>query len=414
MKLIVIGAGPHFFGRYAPVLVAYKGIEVSFVVDLQSRRDWVSRWVKKTLSFKPELIFLPDSMRLGPSSEEIEARLGPILRRMEGEDYAVMVCAEPGAKLPYLYWLAERGARVFTDKPIFAPADGFSRNSFMRCFDELLAIRDANNAFIEVSNEKRYNPAYLQFFKAIKEAVTSDYKLSGVYISFSGGIYNRPSDYLEREDHPYKYGYGVLFHSGYHYVDILAQLLELVGYELNERNSLSLHTFVRPPSVNRGKLKLGEIELHTVGVVGTSTEAISLRMSLNDISVSSSSNERVDNIYLNGGRVRIERVEAHFGFEQSVILDGKSYLSNHHAYTVDSIKRNPMGGLHTKHFDENSLRTEYNWGQRKFGSGARVAQFEKFLKKELKSDNILSHRLTYKLLSEIYDQSNILNVFRCV
>ncbi len=410
MKLGVIGAGPHFFGRYAPVLMAHKELEVSFIVDLYSRKEWINRWARETLNSKPKLILLPDSMRLGPSNEEIEARLGPILQRMEGEDYVVMVCAEPGAKLPYLYWLARRGARVFTDKPIFAPADDLGRRSLVSHLDRLIEIRDANNAFIEVSNEKRYNPAYLHFFKMLREGVVAKHRLSGVYLSFSGGIYMRKSDYLEREDHPYKYGYGVLFHSGYHYVDVLAQTLELCGCRFDSADSFALHTYVRPPLMGRKKYKLGEIELHTVGVVNTSFDPISLRMSLNDISVSACSDARVDNVYLNGGRVRIERAEAHFEFEQSVILDGKSYLPNERAYAVDDIRRNPLGGVSVRHFDENDLRSKYNWGRRTFGSGARITQFEKFLKRELKFDNIVSHRPTYRLLSEICCPENMSNM----
>ena len=36
-----------------------------------------------------------------------------------------------------------------------------------------------------------------------------------------------PTEFLDRENHPYKYGYGKLFHSGYHFIDLLAWLLEV-------------------------------------------------------------------------------------------------------------------------------------------------------------------------------------------
>lgn len=35
-----------------------------------------------------------------------------------------------------------------------------------------------------------------------------------------------PDEFLYRENHPYKYGYGKLFHSGYHFFDLLTWLLE--------------------------------------------------------------------------------------------------------------------------------------------------------------------------------------------
>ena len=36
-----------------------------------------------------------------------------------------------------------------------------------------------------------------------------------------------PSDFINRENHPYKYGDGKLFHSGFHFVDMLAMLISL-------------------------------------------------------------------------------------------------------------------------------------------------------------------------------------------
>ena len=35
-----------------------------------------------------------------------------------------------------------------------------------------------------------------------------------------------PHDY-DIENHPYKYGYGKLFHSGYHFIDLLAEFVKL-------------------------------------------------------------------------------------------------------------------------------------------------------------------------------------------
>ena len=35
-----------------------------------------------------------------------------------------------------------------------------------------------------------------------------------------------PHDLL-KENHPYKYGYGKLFHSGYHFIDLLSDLIKI-------------------------------------------------------------------------------------------------------------------------------------------------------------------------------------------
>ena len=51
-------------------------------------------------------------------------------------------------------------------------------------------------------------------------------------------------NFVYRENHPYKYGYGKLLHSGYHYVDLLAWLLRVgqVGPKHKRPERAKLHT----------------------------------------------------------------------------------------------------------------------------------------------------------------------------
>ena len=43
------------------------------------------------------------------------------------------------------------------------------------------------------------------------------------------------SEFLTRENHPYKYGYGKLFHSGYHFIDLLTWFLEINNLTQNKK-----------------------------------------------------------------------------------------------------------------------------------------------------------------------------------
>ena len=94
MKVGVIGAGPHFFSRYAPVLRECSGINIDFIVDLEAKREWVTMQVHKGFREEVRLIFVPNSMRLEPKEEEIEAHLGKLVRQGV-EERVFMVCAEP-------------------------------------------------------------------------------------------------------------------------------------------------------------------------------------------------------------------------------------------------------------------------------------------------------------------------------
>lgn len=49
--------------------------------------------------------------------------------------------------------------------------------------------------------------------------------ITSVHVKTASGVWNLPSEFGERQDHPYKFGYGMLMHGAYHYIDILARLL---------------------------------------------------------------------------------------------------------------------------------------------------------------------------------------------
>ena len=58
-----------------------------------------------------------------------------------------------------------------------------------------------------------------------------------------------PDEFIYRENHPYKYGYGKLFHSGYHFVDLLTWLLESNNELINKKiTKASIYSEAYKPS----------------------------------------------------------------------------------------------------------------------------------------------------------------------
>lgn len=51
--------------------------------------------------------------------------------------------------------------------------------------------------------------------------------INKISISHSDGNWNMPSEVIFRENHPYKYGYGKMMHSGYHFIDLLSWFMEI-------------------------------------------------------------------------------------------------------------------------------------------------------------------------------------------
>lgn len=62
--------------------------------------------------------------------------------------------------------------------------------------------------------------------------------ISFIGVNHCDGTWNMPNELIHRENHPYKYGYGKIMHSGYHFLDTLTWFLDV-----NEVSSKKIDTY---------------------------------------------------------------------------------------------------------------------------------------------------------------------------
>jgi hypothetical protein len=76
---------------------------------------------------------------------------------------------------------------------------------------------------------QRRKHKWFLFIKQYIEEVIAQYWIPITYIGYyhSDGMWNMPNEFVYRENHPYKYWYGKLLHSGYHFIDICGYLTNL-------------------------------------------------------------------------------------------------------------------------------------------------------------------------------------------
>jgi hypothetical protein len=76
--------------------------------------------------------------------------------------------------------------------------------------------------------QRRKHKGFL-FVKQYIEEVIAQYWVPITYIGYyhSDWMRNMPNEFTYRENHPYKYWYGKLLHSGYHFIDICGYLTNL-------------------------------------------------------------------------------------------------------------------------------------------------------------------------------------------
>ncbi len=133
------------------------------------------------------------------------------------------------------------------DKPITAPVDPIKNpDSGRQIFTDYQDLREhkknSKSKFYIVC--QRRNHEGFSFVKNYLENFVNEFQIPISYIDIyhADGTWNLLHEF-NKENHPYKYGYGKLMHSGYHCVDLFAWISE-VNNSLKDRtpNSVKIYT----------------------------------------------------------------------------------------------------------------------------------------------------------------------------
>ena len=168
------------------------------------------------------------------------ARLGELHQRL-GID-ALLISTDPRHRELYFALAIARRLAVFVDKPVFA-LDGVAVNparalEYGRRLSELEARVSQSGIDFVVQAQRRAHVGYRLVKALLDDAVTRGCHVTSLHIQHADGMWVGPGEW-EREHHPYKYGFGKLLHSGYHFVDAMTQLLERT-FEANALTQVDL------------------------------------------------------------------------------------------------------------------------------------------------------------------------------
>jgi predicted dehydrogenase len=232
-KLLLVGFGPHGRRNYYSCLEKYAlshDIELVGLIELESEREYVQKYFKDRELKPRECIFVENSQRTATLlSPALKQKLESFFYRERPD--GVIVATEPKSHKMYVEWAARHALPVLMDKPLTAPA-GLARSyasasQIYQDFLDLKRISAEHTSHITVLCQRRYHEAYRYIKQYLMQFIAEfQIPISFIEIFHCDGNWNMPNEYSERENHPYKYGYGKLMHSGYHFVDALAWLME--------------------------------------------------------------------------------------------------------------------------------------------------------------------------------------------
>ena len=250
-NIALIGLGPHAKRIYMRFL-KNQGIKPKLIVDLQSKEQSIREYLAEKNLQSVKCFFVPDSECNNLSlSEKTTEQFTEFLEK-QNITHAI-ISTEPKAHYAYASFLIRKGINILMDKPITAPIDVLNKASqtkkIITEYDNLcklykVAQTTNPNLIFSIQCQRRFQKGYLFVKNLLKETVKKyNIPISYIDIYHNDGMWNMPNEFVERENHPYKYGYGKVFHSGYHFIDLLTWILEAnLGLDGKKINKCSVYS----------------------------------------------------------------------------------------------------------------------------------------------------------------------------
>lgn len=240
---ILIGLGPHAKRIYFPFLEKYQkryNIRLKLLIELESQSAKVEGFLKERKLYPEKIIYISDNEenRMGLSlDKKVKKELDRLIEnnRIDG----IIISTEPKAHKIYAKWALKNNISVLMDKPITAPSHaGVSLKAARQIYQdysELKILLSNSKSKFYITCQRRNHRGYV-FIKNYLKKFISEFKVPVSYIDIyhADGAWSLPHEF-EKENHPYKYGYGKLMHSGYHFIDLFAWLTEVNNNLKNAR-----------------------------------------------------------------------------------------------------------------------------------------------------------------------------------
>ncbi len=238
-NIVLIGVGPHSKRIYLNYLKKRK-LNLSLVIELKSKRKETIQYLKNNGFNKTKLFLISDKYKdYVHLPEYIEKALKNICQKLKITHF--IISTEPKAHNMYIEFSLKNNINVLTDKPITVTKNMKKLSNIEKIrtqYYNLLKLEKKSNAKCYIMCQRQYNKGY-EYVKELLRKIVSEYQIPITYIDIyhCDGAWEMPHDLL-KENHPYKYGYGKLFHSGYHFIDLLSDFLKINNLLIDKNKNI--------------------------------------------------------------------------------------------------------------------------------------------------------------------------------
>lgn len=450
--LVLVGLGPHAKRIYMHYFIKHQFMP-KLIIELESKRREVMDYLT-TNKMSSITFFISDEYRDDEDLPEFYQK--KLLKRMKelGITHAI-ISTEPKSHFAYLKFFMSNRIHTLTDKPITSPIHVSTQNKMAKkIVEDFEVLADLykkarfDGLYCEVQCQRRWHQGYRYIRSLLKQCIDQfGIPITQLDIYHCDGMWNMPEEFLTRENHPYKYGYGKLFHSGYHFIDLMCWLVKLNDrLDAKKTDKVEMYTMVVRPDdfmevcnqddyhrlfstnkfdsifANKNEYSFnqyGEIDFYSLVQFNRAGKAIttcSLTLLQNGFSRRSWT-ELPKDTYKSNGRVRHERVNIQVGPLMNIQVH--SYQSNEIKERKEDID-NETGSI--EHFEIFIFRNTDLIGGKPFekitigdlsdshkgksfigfNEQARELCMVDFLSGQPDTSDLLDHDLSIKILSNAY------------
>ena len=451
-KIILIGLGPHAKRIYLKYLKGLNCLPI-LIVDLLSEKEKITNYLSENGLTDIDTFFVNDKNRDDLElDDEVKKFLKDYIKKNKVTH--AIISTEPRAHFSYAMFLLDCGINILMDKPITSPknvilnslqAEKIREEYEQLCEKYKMKKLVYPNLNFSIQCQRRFQKGYLFIYDLLKNII-KEYNIPISYIDIyhNDGMWNMPNEFCERQNHPYQFGYGKIFHSGYHFIDLLTWFIDLnknltgkfinkcsvyseaykpydFFYNFNENDYYKFFKTNKFDLIikNRNKVKnFGEIDVHSV-INFYNDSTLITNCSLNLMQSGFSRRSWVDlpkDTYKGNGRVRHERINIMVGPLMNIQI---------HSYQAYEVKERALHGSSDvgdlEHFDIYIFRNVDLIGGKPFekislknleikkednfigyNERARENCLKDFLIDKVNDSNILLHRQSILITEMIY------------
>lgn len=461
-NIVLIGLGHHAKRIYLDFKDTIKDAELIGIVDLESQRTNLERFLKEK-NINVPILFLQNEDIGDKLNAKDQSLLDNFVKDLNCN--AVIISTDPLAHLKYTLWALSRRLHILLDKPITSEINVSTKiakaRKLYKDYEKIesvykSALKEKNVVFV-LQAQRRFHSG----FKYAKNKIIEIYEktncpVTSIQSFHSDGQWRLPDEIQDIKYHSYNQNYGKMSHSGYHSLDIAAWFCELsLGNDKRYSKFEVYSKFSRPfdflnqikpedyplfmkgfknrnnADTYRKKLKIeGEIDafnsISFLNSKGALITHLSSSMVHNGFSQRGWFDPNMQNLYKGNGRVRHESYIIEQGPFQCIIINS---FQSHEVLKGDLDKE--IGG--ENHFDVHIFRNSSlfdsvppyelhqinetsSHGEMSYSRGhnedARRRCIKEFVdsiregrKPESQNSNFFEHKLSTKLLSAIYESA---------